>query len=324
MICDTSIDKILRIVISVISFLSSPKSFDGQVGKIQKNAIRSWQNVHPDAEVLIYGDSIGAKAVCQELGVNHVADIHCSQSGVPYFNSIVEHAKIHARHDIQVYLNCDILMCDRMINAVTGINLSNYLIVGQRIDLADGVQLSMSPSLWKDELQHLVEDGKAVLHLPSGMDYFVFTRGMWQSLPPLVIGRGGYDAALVADCLRHKIPLIDATYAIPAFHQFHDYGHIAGAQQQVLRGKDAIDNYTIHNIKHSRPNSADAEWQIIHGKLVKCFGRGDWLRRIELYFRFVVGWSSVGLSLRLLWRLLIKIRLYHLRFPNIKDVIAFY
>ncbi len=308
----------------MITFLASPKAFVGPAEAIQKNAISSWQKVHPDAEVIIFGDSAGAAAACIELGAQHVPNVPCSPSGVPYFNGIVEYAKVHARHDIQVYLNCDILIHKTILSAIACIAFTHYLIVGQRIDLAEDVQLSITSDQWKDELRQLAGENKTVLHAPSGVDYFVFVRGMWQELPPLVIGRGGYDGALVAFCLRRGIPLIDGTYAIPAIHQFHDYGHVSGGQHLVIEGEDATNNCTLHNIKHSTPNSADAEWQIMRGKLIRSYGRSDWLRRIELHLRFVRGWDTLGLTPRLLWRLLVSCKLYHLNTPDIYDVLDSY
>lgn len=308
----------------MISFLSSPKAFTGRTNTIQKNAIKSWKKVHPDAEIIIYGDSTGANEACRELDVRHIPDVPCSSSGVPYFNGIVEHATLHARHDIQVYINCDILMHSSIVSAIQCINSPRYLVVGQRIDLFEGVHLSLNSDQWKYELRNLAEEDSAVLHDPSGMDYFVFVRGMWQGLPPLVIGRGGYDSALVAFCLRNGIPLIDATSAILAVHQFHDYRHIAGDKHSVVSGKDAINNFTIHEIKHSSPNSADAGWQIYSGRLNRSSCRGDLLRRCELYLRFDKDLKVLGLMPRVLWRLLVSLNLYHIKHPNIYDVLELY
>ncbi|MGD9731526.1 MAG: hypothetical protein AB7U45_05025 [Desulfamplus sp.] len=308
----------------MISFLSSPKAFTGKIADIQKNAIQSWKNVHSDAEIIIYGDSAGTHEACMELGVIHIPDVQCSPSGVPYFNAIVEHANLHARHNIQVYINCDILLHNSIINAIKCINFPRYLVVGQRIDLGKNVEMSMLSEHWQYDLRILAKENKAVLHAPSGMDYFIFVRGMWQGLAPLVIGRGGYDSALVAFCFRSGIPLIDATYAIPAVHQFHDYGHIAGAQNSVFRGKDATNNYVIHNVKHSTPTSADAEWQIICGRLNRSLCRGDWLRRSELYIRFNNDLKFIGLISRVIWRFLVGLNLYHIKNLTIYDVLESY
>jgi len=246
----------------MITFLASPKPFTGHVGKIQRNAIRSWLAVHPEVEVLIYGDGEGVPEACGGMGVHHVSDISCSPSGIPFFNGIVEHARIHARHDVQCYLNCDILITEEIIKAIKLITFSRYLVVGQRIDLDEGVEIGASSEHWKEDVLRFVDKGKARLHEPTGMDYFIFPRGMWRGLPPLVIGRGGYDGALVTFCMRNKIPLINATLAIPVLHQFHDYRHMHGGEKSVFEGIDAQNNLLLHNIKHSIPNSADAQWLI--------------------------------------------------------------
>lgn len=306
----------------MISFLSSPKAFIGETGVIQRNAIRSWQNVHPDAEITIYGNSTNAYEVCEELGVCCVSDVLCSPSGVPYFNSIVEHARIHARHDVQCYLNCDILMTKDMIKAVSCIDFPRYLVVGQRLDLVSGVQIDTTSNKLTIDLQKLNSKNKVSLHGSTGMDYFIFPRGMWEALPPLVIGRGGYDGALLAFCLRNKIPMVNATLAFPALHQFHDYGHVPGGLKTVIEGRDAKNNLLLHNIKHSTPNSADAPWLIVNGALIPNSIQKDWLRRIELTLRFDMKIEALSLAVRLLWRIAMATGIIKPRPFTIKDVIS--
>src|SRR6185369_17178466 len=150
----------------MITFLSSPKAFVGHAGKIQKNAILSWLSVHSYVEVIIYGDGEGVSEACREMGVSHVSDIACSPSGVPFFNGIVEHAKKHARNDMQCYLNCDILLTPHIANISSLITFPRYLVIGQRFDLAEGVDLTITPS-WKQELTQLADKGLATLHAPT-------------------------------------------------------------------------------------------------------------------------------------------------------------
>lgn len=303
----------------MITFLSSPKSFIGHAGKIQKNAIFSWLAVHPDVEVIIYGDGEAVAESCREMGVLHVPEVPCSDSGVPFFNGIVNHAKEHARHDMQCYVNCDIILSPRIINALSCLHFPKYLVVGQRIDLSEGATFDITLS-WVEQIAQLSQDGLATLHPTSAMDYFVFTRGMWDGLLPLIIGRGGYDGALVAFCLRNNIPLIDGTYSIPALHQFHDYGHVIGEKKEVMRGKEAMQNLKLHRIKHSIPDTADAEWQIRDGKLQLSLCRGDWLRRREITLRFKKGFENTGLILRFFWRILVACN-YKIKHIDIKNLI---
>jgi len=288
----------------VITFLASPKAFKDIADFNQRNAIQSWLAIHPDVEVILYGDSPGTDTVCEEYNLLYVPDIEANSSGIPFFGAIAEHARVHAKYDTQVYLNCDILMTSSVIEAAKSVGLPQFLMVGQRIDLGEGVRFDLCDKGWKNELAELVKQNRVELHWPSGMDYFVFTRGMWAKLPPLVIGRAVYDSALMAYCFRQRIPIIDATFAVIALHQFHDYGHITGGRNEVFLGKEALDNRNLHNLTYSVPNTADTEWQLRHGKLVQSAARGDKLRALELHFRFIERRETLGRAARLLWRIL--------------------
>ena len=306
----------------MITFLSSPKPFQDLAAKNQRLAIQSWVKVHPDAEVIIYGDGVGVSEACHELGVRHIPEIQCSDSGVPYFNSIVEHASKNARYNIQCYLNCDIIMTKELMSSIHFIEFPRFLIIGQRIDLAEGVASGMDLNqLKKNDLIELSEKGKAILQEPGAIDYFIFPRGIWVGLPPLVIGRGGYDNALITFCLRKKIPLINATLAFPALHLFHNYNHVSGGKETVYIGKDAQDNLLLHKIKHSLPDSTYASWLIENDKLIPNLAQNDWLKRIELKLRFDLKINFLSLIIRLLWRLFVSYGIIKPKIFTIKDII---
>lgn len=304
----------------MLTFLSSPKSFLGNAGIIQRNAIRSWKAVHPDVEVIIYGDGEGVAEACREMGVCHVPDVPCSPSGTPYCNGIIEHARSNAKYDVQCYLNCDILLTNSVVEAVKAVPLKRYLIVGQRIDLSQGADINVATGAWQDTLNSLVEQGKASLHAPPGMDYFIFTRGMWETLAPVVVGRGGYDSALVLYCLRNKIPVINATLAIIAIHQFHDYGHAQGGFKTVMMGADAKSNMSLHGNYRSRPNSSSAPWLLKDGTMVNNYIQRDWLGRLEYKLRFDMKLEKVSLAARIVWRIATALGIIKTRQILIQDI----
>src|SRR5688500_4037016 len=83
-------------------------------------------------------------------------------------------------------------------------------------------------------------------------------------MPPFVVGRARFDNWLVWRA-RTRGPVIDATAAVVAVHQSHDYGHIAGGHQEAHRGEEAQRNealalaegkiFTIHDASHAlRPD----------------------------------------------------------------------
>ncbi|AQQ09158.1 hypothetical protein L21SP3_00958 [Sedimentisphaera cyanobacteriorum] len=308
----------------MITFLTSPKPFYGHTGRIQKKAIQSWLRVAADVEVLVYGEGEGVAEACKDLGTINVPDIECSLSGIPLFNSIVNHAKKNAKHDIQCYLNCDILLNETIADAVkiiTKAKLNEFLVTGQRIDLMKDVDFELNQH-WLGQLKQLFETCKLQLHSPTGMDYFIFRRGMWNDLPALVIGRAGYDEALVLYCMRNKIPIINGTLKILALHQFHDYGHTSNGRKEVVRGQDALNNFKFHRNFHSRPNSSDAELIIMKDKVLKNNIHKDPIRRAENYLRFEKGFERLSLSIRFLWRILVSIGFLKMKSFKISELIA--
>jgi hypothetical protein len=66
------------------------------------------------------------------------------------------------------------------------------------------------------------------LQFPGAVDYFVFTRGMYQDLPPFVIGRVYWDHWLVWKARSTSIPVVDASADVLAIHQNHDHLYCVG------------------------------------------------------------------------------------------------
>jgi hypothetical protein len=290
----------------MITFLASPKAFEGIAKVHQYRAIQSWLAAGDDVEVILYGDAAGIDVAGAELGVRVVKRVDCASSGIPYFGAIAGHAAEHARHDLQIYLNCDILLAGPQL-AMQQIVLERFLMIGQRIDLAEDVFVDLRRDDWLSELGRLSDEGNATLHSPSGIDYFGFRRGLWEGLPPVVIGRGGYDNAIMAHCMWNRIAIVDATYAVAALHQFHDYGHMSGGVTAVMRGADALANIGHAGGAHSALLVSDARYALKDACLTRRPCRGDRLRAVELKLRYEHGLTRTALALRLLWRALASV-----------------
>ncbi len=270
----------------MITFLSSPKPFKGRSLHIQTKAIRSWLSLDSEIEVILYGKSEGSEKFASELGIKCVPDIETNEFGTPLFGAIAEHAASHARHDHQVYVNCDILFTPELLSSVKKIPFSQFLIIGQRVDLAEGVDWDTEMSDWHDQFVSFVNSGKISLHPAGGSDYFGFRRGLWQELPPVAIGRGGYDNALISFCREKRVPVIDATLSVLAFHQFHDYGHLSGGKKNVFNGTEAERNDAIYKGPFKLTQN-DATWRLNPNGLKRAMDRrGDWLGALYTYFTY--------------------------------------
>ena len=190
------------------------------------------------------------------------------------FHDMITNVEREVNAEILVYTNGDLLLADNFGDEIDKARLQgNFLMTGQRIDI--------------------LEDGTKRLHRPSGMDYFVFRRGMFRDLPRVFIGRAYCDNALVAYCLRKGIPVIDASYALRVEHQFHDYGHIAGGRNTVWRGEEALSNKRENNLRDFGPNILDATHTLLpDGRIVpnirkrpQCWGLWNLLTRGGKYWK---------------------------------------
>ena len=74
----------------MLTLFSTPKPFMGHIDVIQRNAILSWQQLHPEIEVILVGDDAGTATVCQELGIRHIAEVRRNKYGTKYLASIYD------------------------------------------------------------------------------------------------------------------------------------------------------------------------------------------------------------------------------------------
>jgi len=286
----------------MLTFVSSPKPFKGIDKENQYRAIKSWILSTENAEVILYGDSAGIDQAGIDLGVKVVKDVASTESGLPYFGAIADHAAIHGKYDTQVYLNCDILLCN-LHEAAKAIGFPKFLAIGQRIDLAAETFLDQHPAEYKEIINQLLTEGRVQMHETSGVDYFMFPRGLWNGVKQIVVGRGGYDNALLDFCKWNQYPIIDCTLSVIALHQFHDYSHVKGNRDTVFFGADAKQNIEAAG-RYSFLSVADADYILDNFQLQEIACRGDYLRKTELKWRYHRKWKKGSLALRMVWRVL--------------------
>ena len=77
------------------------------------------------------------------------------------------------------------------------------------------------------------------------MDYFLFTRGLFGTIPPFALGRARYDNWLIWRARRARAIVIDATGFVCAIHQRHDYSHLAGGKREAYFGQEARRNQQL-------------------------------------------------------------------------------
>src|SRR5712671_3528620 len=182
----------------MITLFSTPKPFRGHSGVIQRNALQSWKLLHPEIEIILFGNDEGAAEVCAELGLRHEPDIIANPSGTKRLDSIFGRAQQIASKNLLCYANCDIVLTKDFRVALEQLLKwqSPFLMVGRRWDANVSAPIDFSRTDWEQELVGLARR-EGYQRFYHNIDYFLFPRGLYAEIPPLVIGRVGWDPWLV-------------------------------------------------------------------------------------------------------------------------------
>jgi hypothetical protein len=237
----------------VLTIFSIPKSFEGVAGVQQLRAAVSWLAL--DVPIVLLGDEPGVAETANELSALHIGEVARNEDGTPHLDSAFRSVVEIAPAGIHCFVNSDIVLTKDLLAAVEAVRaLPCFLLVGQSRDLSvTDVELGDPERLRQRAL------GEGRLRGPAAIDWFVFPTGLFDPLPPFVVGRAGFDNWMIWKA-RQLGPVIDATDAVVAIHQPHDYAHLSGGKDQAYYGEEARLNvalgggkahtYTLHDASH--------------------------------------------------------------------------
>jgi hypothetical protein len=222
----------------MITFITAPKPFRGQIELIQRNAIASWLAAVPSAQVILFGDETGTAAAAADLGVDHEPTVHRSPAGTPLLDDIFRAAHDRARHPILGFVNADIVF--RGDVAALRHVPAPFLVVGRSTDVDSLVPLPFDDPDWRSRLA-----GPGRSRGPFALDFFFFNHGLFADIPPFAIGRARFDNWLVWKALQAGAAVVDGSAVLDPAHQRHGYGHLAGGREEAYRGADARRNQAL-------------------------------------------------------------------------------
>jgi hypothetical protein len=231
----------------MLTFFSTAKPFRGHSGIIQRNALKSWMLLWQDAEVILFGDEEGASQAAEELGLRHEPHVERNEFGTKRLDSMFRRAQAIARHELLCYINCDILLMQDFCDAVERVRVAHeqFLMVGRRWDVEIHEPVNFESKKWEASLRSRVL-GEGRRRTPDWIDYFVFTRGLYETnLPPFVVGRVCWDNWLVWKALDSHCSVVDASVQVLAVHQNHDYGYHPQGKSGVFHGLESGRNYQL-------------------------------------------------------------------------------
>jgi hypothetical protein len=163
--------------------------------------------------------------------------------GTPRVDDIFRRGEEAATQPIVCYINADIILGSDFLPAVriaAGVR-NRFLMVGQRWNLDVGERIDFSDPGWEGKIRDQVRT-RASLEGPSGIDYFIYRRGLWTDIPPFGVGRTMWDNWLIYHARTRGAAVIDATNVLEVIHQNHGYGHHPQGWKGVWEGPEAIRN----------------------------------------------------------------------------------
>jgi len=230
----------------MLTLFSTPKPFAGHIAVIQRNALRSWKALDPQIEIMLFGDEPGTAEICRELGLRHLPDVQRTDEGTKLVSSIFGPAQELARHNTLCYVNCDIVLGRDFAQSIQRAADwgRRFLMVGRRWDSDIAWPIDFSDAAWEPNLREFVLR-KGVQRLYYNIDYFAFTKGIYTDIPPLAIGRVWWDHWLIWKAAQQGAAVIDASDAVFAMHQNHDYAYHPEGQTGVWYGEGSQQNFKV-------------------------------------------------------------------------------
>lgn len=241
-----------------ISLFTTAKPFTGHAGVIQRNALRSWSLLDPRPEILLVGDEEGYEEAAQDLGLRRIFELERNEFGTPLVSGLFRTAKEHCRGSVLVFLNADIILPPRFVEALwrSAQGFGHFLLVGRRIDLEITEPLAFEDG-WYEKLERRASlEGRRRGDLC--IDYFAFSKDLFSSIPPFAIGRTRYDNWLIWRAAEEGAVVIDASPFVQVMHQNHDYGHTGGLIKawegiEARRAEALLGHWShYHSISHAR------------------------------------------------------------------------
>jgi hypothetical protein len=247
----------------MLTFFTTAKPFRDHSGVIQRNAVKSWRSLHPEIEVILFGDDAGAAEICEEFGFRHEPRVERNEFGSKRLDYMFERAQALARHDFLCYVNCDILLLADFLGAFQRVRSRHprFLMVGRRWDTRVTEPIRFEEPGAVERLRLLaLETGTP--RGPDCVDFFLFPRGLYSQMPPLVIGRVWWDHWLVWQAGRLGADVVDVSSCVLAIHQNHDYSYHPAGASGVWTDEQARRNFELAGGRWHLHTIADAKYAL--------------------------------------------------------------
>lgn len=283
----------------MLTFFTTAKPFHAHSAIIQRNALQSWKLLHPDVEVILFGNDAGAAEVCAELDLRHEPQVDRHESGMKYLNYMFKRAQEIARHNYLCYSNCDIVLMNDFWDAFHRATewRDRFLLISRRWDTDVTEAIPFRGRDWAVDLRKFALS-TGYLQDHGFIDFFAFSKGLYDIVPPLVVGRSYWDHWIVWKALNRGVPVVDLSRFIVPVHQNHAYGYHPDGKFGTHTDALAIRNFEIAGRWKNLRCIADATHRMTRdGRIVRSLTR--YKRDVRDVGRFLLHdlWEPIWFSM---------------------------
>lgn len=239
----------------MLTLFTLPKPFEGDIGRIQRNAVRSWKQLGSNCQIILAGDEAGLDDVAAELDVDRVSGVARNSFGTPLLSSAFDRATAAARHDVMCFANADLIFFSDFSAAIQSVlnQQHRFLAVGECWDIRVDEDLSEDDFADRSpRIAALRDRAETVGRLrgPEWIDFFVFRKGTVGPLPDFAVGRPGWDNWMIWHARTSGMAVVDVTGSALVVHQSHNYSHVPKARGSRWEGPEADANRALLRFDH--------------------------------------------------------------------------
>lgn len=241
-----------------------PKHFRGEFDTIQNNAIDSWLAINPKPKIILLGNEKGVAEIARQKKLIHIKKIKKNTYGTPLLNDIFAKVQKKYKKEIFMYINTDIVLTDFSIDFIKILSkkFDKFLAIGRRYEMEITDKMSKNKIKKKANFFDLQQKSS------SWMDYFIFTSGVFEKVPPFALGRTFWDKWLVWYAIQKGISVVNITDQLFAIHQSHSYSMNNKTNlKNVWAGEQALENLKLAGGWSHSANVDDAEFKMVNKKI---------------------------------------------------------
>ena len=188
-------------------------------------------------------------------------EIARNEYGTPLLSDAFRQAQDLSDSPTLCFVNADILLFDDLARAARRL-APPFLLIGESWNAVLVEPLSFDDQ-WEQQVHALQQRRRGA----DAIDYFVYSRGLYDDMPPFAIGRTAFDNWLIWKARARGAMVVDGTASVRSIHQAHDYAHV-GTLGQIRVSPEAVRNRGLAGGKERLYSRFDATHRLLGQRLV--------------------------------------------------------